>query len=171
MVTTALTSAIALEARLISENTWTIILSAAVSIIVALITTRVTIKQIYSERVSKSRMEWIDIWRENVTEFLAIAERIYNFKLSKNDQDTLTNDEKKQQDEWEYQLNVCRNRILVRVNLAEEDHLQLYNILMNMDWEKSQNFKNYKEKVLSLTRKILKPEWERYKKESGGIYE
>ena len=160
MVTTVLTPTIVLEAGAFNEDTWTIILSAAVSIIVALITTRVTVKQIYSERVSKSRMEWINIWRENIAEFLTVAERIS--ELSQKDCP-------EQLADLNYRLNLCRNRILVRVNLAEEDHRHLYDLLMNINWEESQNFKINKEKLLSLTRKILKPEWERYKKESGGI--
>ena len=60
--------------------------------------------------------------------------------------------------------------ITTRLNMEEEPHILMYGALMNFDWKMKDDldFKKQCEVVELLAREILKPEWERVKKEAKG---
>ena len=47
-------------------------------------TLRFSYKQLFAETVSKNRMDWINVWRENVSKFLACAEVLHDMKPREN---------------------------------------------------------------------------------------
>ena len=141
-----------------AENSiWEFVITALISVFTAVLTAILTTRRLYADTVSASRMEWINIWRENIAEFLAQAEKLNQQRLCQNEVcNTLL------------AMNRARNRILVRLNLAEAYHREMYQLLMDFDNTTNQNFGKKKEELLSHTRKTLKLEWERYKNEAGG---
>ena len=59
-----------------------VVLSVGISLMVSLLTRRYNYNQLFAETVSKNRMEWINVWRESVSTFLAIAEVLHECKAA-----------------------------------------------------------------------------------------
>ena len=104
-------------------------------------------------------MDWINVWRENVSKFLACAETLRNNKSCGSDEFL----------KIEKEMYETRGMVVSRLNLNEEDH-QLMLVLINQFniHCNDENFINQRETILALARKILKPEWERLKDEARG---
>lgn len=136
-----------------------VIISVIISLIVGLLTTRFNYRQLYAQTISNNRMDWINVWRENVSSFLACAEVLRNNRSCVNDE--LLKIEK--------EMYAARGMVVSRLNLNEEDH-QLMLVLINKFSIhcSDEDFVNQREAILALARKILKPEWERLKDEARG---
>ena len=148
------------------------ILSGLIGAVIGAIGTHLTLrfnyKQLYAQTVSSNRMDWINVWRESVSNFLAYAEvlqkhrgDISNRKYSEKSKKCLV--------KYEHEMFKSRAMILSRLNLTENDHVEMMAALENFkiicdDCE----FALQRELVLELARNILKPEWERMKKEAKG---
>lgn len=133
--------------------------SIVISFIIGVWTHSFNYKQLYAQTVSSNRMDWINVWRENVSKFLACAELLHNHKDEKTE--TFLNIEK--------EMYEARAMITSRLNLNEDTHAMM--LLMINDFRiqtTSADFYNQREAVLALAREILKPEWERVKKEARG---
>ena len=121
-------------------------------------TLRFNYNQLYAQTVSSNRMDWINLWRENISKFLACAEILHKHQKSS---DELMKIEK--------EMYEARTMITSRLNLNEKNHTTML-VLMNSFsvYCSDEVFLNQREAILSLAREILKPEWERVKKEAEG---
>lgn len=134
-----------------------VILSAAVSLVFGLANSKYNYRQLYAETVSANRMDWINVWRQNVSKFLACAEIIHKHS---NCAKTL---------QFEKEMYEARAMIVSRLNLDENDHKLMYLLINSFAIHGSrQDFQKSKELLLSQARKILKNEWERVKREAKG---
>ncbi len=133
-----------------------VVLSAVVSFIIGFGTNRYNYNKMFTETVSDRRMEWINIWRENISKFLACAETLHNKNV---------NSEKSI--EIYKEMLEARNMVISRLNNEEELHALMNKALMNFDYS-AENFYEQRDYVLKLVRNILKPEWERVKNEAKG---
>ena len=136
-----------------------VVISAALSFVIGILSTQYNYKQLFAQTVSKNRMDWINVWRENISSFLACAEILRN-------NCSCTSDEILRIEKEMYQ---ARGMVVSRLNLAEPDHKAML-VLMNQFSIKccDKDFVNQREAILALARKILKPEWERLKDEARG---
>lgn len=135
------------------------LVGALIGSLVPFLTLRFNYRQLYAETVSKNRMDWINVWRENISNFLACAETLRN-------NCSCTNDEILK---IEKEMYLARGMVVSRLNLNEKDH-QAMLVLMNSFVVNcsDKDFVNQREAILALARKILKPEWERLKDEARG---
>ena len=114
-------------------------------------------KKMFAETVSKNRMEWINVWRENISKFLACSEILINF-------DSFDN-------KYEYIKEFYESRAMIvsRLNMNEELHKLMYIQINSINYAKKDNdFFKKRESILELERNILKIEWERVKSEAKG---
>lgn len=137
-----------------------VFVSTAVSLAIGLATNKYNYRQLYAQTVSANRMEWINVWRENVSRFLACAEVLHKPCATKNCEERL---------KIEKEMYEARGMVVSRLNLSENDHRAML-LLMNSlsDSCCKRDFVKRREAILALARKILKPEWERVKKEAKG---
>lgn len=136
-----------------------VLLSISITLIIGLCNNRYNYRQLYAETISTNRMDWINVWRENVSRFLACAETLRNNRTC--DSDEILKIEK--------EMYAARSMVVSRLNLNEEDH-KLMLVLMNKFTIhcNDEDFINQREAIVALARKILKPEWERLKDEARG---
>ena len=133
------------------------VVGAAITLVCSLLTLRYSYSQLYAQTVSSNRMDWINVWRENISKFLATAEILHK-------ENKLSNAH-----EYEKEMLEARAMIITRLNTSEEDHLLMYAALMNLDYTSDDNVFEEKRLIITeLARKILKFEWERVKKEAKG---
>lgn len=134
-------------------------IGAILGVLGTLVTLRFNYRQLYADTVSKNRMDWINVWRENISIFLACAETIHNNCSCASDEILRI----------EKEMYQARGMVVSRLNLNEEDHKAML-VLMNSFVINcsEQDFVNQREAILALARKILKPEWERLKDEARG---
>lgn len=149
-------------------------IGAILSFFISWRTLQFNYRQLFAETVSKNRMEWINVWRENIAIFLSRAQALREKEkrapeecaclccLQKSDRDDSTS--------LETELYKARSMITMRLNMKEEPHIRMYGALMELDWKTKDDldFKKQCERVELLAREILKPEWERVKKEAKG---
>ena len=143
-----------------------VVLSVGISLMVSLLTRRYNYNQLFAETVSKNRMEWINVWRESVSTFLAIAEVLHECKANEKCSCVNTN------------CNICelkkemlkvREMITTRLNMTEELHCLMFAAVKGLDYSSDNTeFPAQCEYIEELTRQILKPEWERVKTEARG---
>ncbi len=96
-----------------------VIISVAISWIIALLNNRYNYHHLYAETVSQSRNVWLNEVREYISKMLSNARRIvYNRDFSF---ETL-----KMYDE-------CKYQILIRLNMKEDDHKVLNDYIKNID--------------------------------------
>lgn len=147
-----------------------ILLSFLGAVIGSIITIRLGYRELYAKNVTTNRMEWINVWRTKIPEFLSKVEILLKIK-EYNKNDSNGNNDKyysKILDEF-YQ---AKYMIEIRLNLNESKHQMVY-LLINeiteavLDCNKCYNsITKKKEQLLILSRTILKEEWERVKIES-----
>lgn len=136
------------------------IAGAIIGFIASILTLRYNYKKLYAETVSNNRMEWINIWRENLAIFLSCA-RILHLRPDRNDKDII--DIKKQMYQAQYMITT-------RLNLAEISHQLIYNAILEIDTSQTnENFNMQCAYIEETARNILKPEWERVKDEAKGV--
>lgn len=136
------------------------IAGAIIGFIASILTLRYNYKKLYAETVSNNRMEWINIWRENLAIFLSCA-RILHLRLDRNDKDII--DIKKQMYQAQYMITI-------RLNLAENSHQLIYAAILEIDTSQTnENFNAQCAFIEETARNILKPEWERVKDEAKGV--
>ena len=138
-----------------------VILSVGISLMVALLTRRYNYHHLFAETVSKNRMEWINVWRENISTFLAIAETLHDSGCKKDKPCELC--------ELKKEMLKARAMITTRLNMTEELHCLMFAAIKQIDCSQSNTqFEAQREYIEELARKILKPEWERVKNEAQG---
>ena len=134
-----------------------VILPVCVTLCIGLFTHRYNYHQLYAETVSKNRMEWINIWRENLSVFLACAEMLHTACNSG------------EREGYRKEMLIARGRIVMRLNDREAEHVALYRAIMNLDCAPcNENFYKQVVQIEGMARAILKTEWERVKKEAKG---
>lgn len=114
-------------------------------------------RNVRAQIVSNSRNEWNILMRNSIAEMLAEAEVIVKCTERSNDHCTKFCD--------------ARNRVLVRINDHEMNHKELEKLILELEPYKELDFKSFTEKrdkILKLTRHIMKAEWERVKEEANG---
>lgn len=144
-----------------------VILSALVSLLIALWTRRYNYHYLFAETVSQNRMDWINVWRENVAVFLstaAVLHEIYTAKGQTNNMDA------EKLLELKRELLRARTMISARLNLNENSHKRMFETIRALDYKTTDEewFAWMLEMIESIAREILKPEWERVKKEARG---
>lgn len=133
------------------------IVGAIIGYVLSLLTLRFSYKQLFADTVSKNRMDWINVWRENISKFLACAEYLNS------------NRDKEPCAEMIVRLYEARAMIASRLNLTEELHTLMLAAINTLDYQAdSKTFIAQREYILELARQILKPEWERVKREAKG---
>ena len=147
------------------------VIGAVVGFFASLLALRFSYKQLFAETVSKNRMDWINVWRENVSKFLACAELIIENQCGEcilkkscagcNGKDCKIIEYKKE-------FYEARTMITSRLNLQEDLHVLMLSAINKIDYTSDINFNEKKQLVLEIARKILKDEWERVKKEARG---
>ena len=147
-----------------------VILSVGISLLVALLTRRYNYHHLFAETVSKNRMEWINVWRENISTFLAIAETLH--ESCKKDElcgSGCKKDKPCELCELKKEMLKARAMITTRLNMTEELHCLMFAAIKQIDCSQSNTqFEAQREYIEELARKILKPEWERVKNEAQG---
>ena len=74
-----------------------------------------------------------------------------------------------QYEQYRNEFYKARNTIISRLNLTEENHRKMFDALNNFSYLKSnKEFELDKAYIIELARAILKPEWERLKREAKG---
>ncbi|MEN9906958.1 MAG: hypothetical protein RLZZ540_99 [Bacteroidota bacterium] len=107
--------------------------------------------------LSENRQQWINNLRETVSEYIAL-----HSLLEKETSDPITDIEHMKN------LSLLQTKVILMLNPNEEDSLNLTVEMSKISKPKSQrpeiNSSEVKAKILVLTQKILKTEWERVKK-------
>lgn len=123
---------------------------AAVATLIGYIYTREdNNKKIYSQNVSSTRNEWLNCFRNSISIMLAEAEICQNGEKS-------------------LKYYESRNDIMTRLNMKEELHLLLYDLILYLDNCTSKNFLYNRDEILKVSQKIIKEEWEKVKFEARG---
>lgn len=135
-----------------------VILSTFIAWLTVHLTLRFNYKQLFAETVSKNRMEWINVWRENIAKFLSCAKILHNYKTPS--EFCL---------QCEKEMYEARVTVTSRLNLNEEKHKLLLATMLELNIKETEGrFNAQCEYIESLARDILKPEWERVKSEAKG---
>ena len=135
-----------------------VLVSVIITLIIGFWNQKFNYKQLYAQTVSSNRMDWINVWRENISRFLACAEVLHKH--------VAPNDEliKIEMDMYE-----SRAMITSRLNLDEKAHVAMLSLINTFRVQTDEDdFITQREAILALAREILKPEWERVKKEAKG---
>lgn len=156
------------------------VITIVVSFILGQKTSKYDYDSLFAETITKNRMEWINVWRENLSNMLAIADIFHsenntngqNLKENKdckNDNSSQTSEKSQEHIRMEKEYNKSKYMILSRLNLTEVKHKLLMKSIMKFDYSPTnKNYTPEREFILELAREILKPEWERLKLESKG---
>lgn len=118
---------------------------------------------LFAETVSKSRMDWINCFREEISTIIAALER------------NVDEDKKSSTVDYRYEGYKAKAKLRTRLNMDTEKSGNEYNealddILRSLwfDGTDKNNIEETKEMLIELTRDILEPEWQRVKKEAKG---
>lgn len=142
-----------------------VILSISITLIIGILTNRYNYRQLYAHTVSSNRMEWINVWRENIAELLACARvlrLLHNSQCPKKYVDKF--------DEYLYRFERAKRMVTTRLNMTEESHQLMFCAIAELDFKTAYDleFNKHCETIETLARRILKPEWERVKCEAEG---
>lgn len=127
-----------------------------------LLTWQFNYHNLFAETVSKSRMDWINCFREEMATIIAVLER------------NVDEDEKSGTVDYRYEGYKARAKLRTRLNMDTEKNGNEYNevlddILRSLRFDGTdRNIEETKEMLIELTRDILEPEWQRVKKEAKG---
>ena len=133
-------------------------------------TLRFNYRQLFAEIVSKSRNNWVNIWRDSLAELIAILDVLKENK-TKLDSDCSTCSDKKCTNKFDLlvKYNTLKNNILIRLNMNEKLHQEVYLLINKFSYENNdEEYSKNKELLMSVSRSLLKEEWERVKDEAGG---
>lgn len=144
-------------------------------LIASLITVWVARIKNYGEIVSERRNIWLNEMRNNISRMLAykkaidcVEEEIKPQTQPQTQPQTKTKGglfEKKVKLEKEYEL--AKNEVLIRLNLTEGKHQLLKAAIEEFDTQDDYD-SIAAEKILEISRGLLKDEWEKVKKETKG---
>ncbi len=137
------------------------VVGGLLALVGTLLTLRLSSKQVYTNNVTSNRMDWINIWRENISIFLANAQILR--EMAENPK--LFGDVGKKRVDLKAEMYKAREMIIIRLNLAENLHKAMLLAIAEFDY-KGENFQRKKAYIEELARAILKPEWERLKIEA-----
>ena len=141
------------------------VITIVVSFILGQKTSKYDYDSLFAETITKNRMEWINVWRENLSNMLAIADIFH----SENNTNGQTSEKSQEHIRMEKEYNKSKYMILSRLNLTEVKHQLLMKSIMKFNYSpENENYTPEREFILDLAREILKPEWERLKLESKG---
>ena len=126
-----------------------VILSVGLSFLVSMLTRKFNYHHLYAEVVSQSRNQWLNEMRQYISLMLAEAMKCQNTYKSK-----------------EYYK--ARNEVILRLNIKEPLHLMLENSILRLDNCTSQNFFAIERNIVEVSRRLLKIEWDRVRKEAKG---
>lgn len=154
------------------------LIGSALTFIVGALTLRYNYLKLYAEMISSSRNEWINIWRDELSKFLSITD-ILRYEVNdkyKNNELKYKNNEKNTSERQYYlslvkEYHISKKKILMRLNLNEKMHQEVYLLINKISYEKGLDNKEYfklKEVLLNVSRDLLKDEWERVKQEAKG---
>ena len=137
----------------------------------SLLVNKFNYKQLFAQTVSTNRMEWINVWRENISTFISCAEVLHRYQKSNDGFENCVRFEEncKALIEYEHRMYTARAMITSRLNLNEQSHFEIMDVINKFKCDCSdEEFENQREILLCLAREILKPEWERVKLEAKG---
>lgn len=141
------------------------LIGSLITLVIGLLTTRFSYNNLFADTVSKSRNNWINTWRDELSKFLAIADML-----------RYENTTKKACNEHEYiellkEYHIAKNKIIMRLNLNEKRHQEVYLLINKIAYEEplcNDDYKVAKEALMAVSRDLLKDEWERVKLEAKG---
>ncbi len=135
-----------------------VIIGAIISCITLLVNNKFNYNQLFAEKVSSNRMDWINFWRKNIAQIIVIKELLIELDKSS-----------KKYFDLKKEMLTSKEGIILRLNLSEEKHRRM-NLLLEefVMIDNKNNFICKKIELEKLTRDILKPEWERFKIEAKG---
>ena len=141
------------------------LIGSLITLVIGLLTTRFSYNNLFADTISKSRNNWINIWRDELSNFLAIADMLRY-------EETI----KKECNEHEYiellkEYHIAKNKIIMRLNLNEKRHQEVYLLINKIAYEEpleNDDYKVAKEALMAVSRDLLKDEWERVKLEAKG---
>ncbi len=149
------------------------LIGGGISLIVSLLTIKYSYHDLYAKTVSSSRNEWINIWRDEISKFLAISDMLRKCDMKPaiaNDNNSVKNNNDSYFRLLE-EYNISKNKILMRLNLNEKKHQEVYLLINKIDYKnilKDEDYYIAKECLMTITRDLLKEEWERVKLEARG---
>lgn len=153
------------------------LIGSTLTFIVGALTLRYNYLKLYAEMISSSRNEWINIWRDELSKFLSITDILRYEVIDKYKTNELNDNNEINSSERQYYLSlikeyhISKNKILMRLNLNEKMHQEVYLLINKISYEKGLDNKEYfklKEVLLNVSRDLLKDEWERVKQEAKG---
>lgn len=141
------------------------LIGSLITLVIGLLTTRFSYNNLFADTISKNRNNWINTWRDELSKFLAIADMLRH--------ETTT---KKACNEHEYiellkEYHIAKNKIIMRLNLNEKRHQEVYLLINKIAYEEplyNDDYKIAKEALMAVSRDLLKEEWERVKLEAKG---
>ena len=128
-----------------------VVVTGIIALVGFLININLNKKNNYGLYVSKSRNEWLNELRNSVTTMIAANKCTNAFKKNS-----------KNYDHYLFEFEKAKADILVRLNLYEELHKELYGQL------KAKNNKFNEDIITEKVRNIIKEEWEKVKSEAKG---
>lgn len=140
------------------------LIGAAIALVTAIITSIIgfrniglSYKRLFAETVSSSRNNWINVWRDEISKFLAISDMLRP-ESGCIDKDNDRNEYLKLLEEY----HTSKNKILMRLNMNEKRHQEVYILINKITYEEGLNDVDYmkcKERLMAVTRDLLKEEW------------
>ena len=137
-----------------------VFVSLLVTIVFNALASKFNYRKLFAETVSQNRMDWINVWRENVSVFLAASRVLHDFQYKAGPNF----------DEYVFRQQQAKAMVTTRLNLTENLHQEFLIAINAVDFRctDEKKFSCACEMVEVLARKILKPEWERVKEEAKG---
>ena len=104
------------------------LIASAISLIGIFFTTKLSGVNIYAQTVSSNRMDWINVWRENLSTFIACVKMINSFNLR------ISNSAITYSDISTVYIKMYEscNMVLLRLNLTEPAHVLLKKQIENI---------------------------------------
>lgn len=135
------------------------------------LTLRFNYNSLFAETVSKSRMKWINDFREEISTIIAMLDmECAACDKCKNIEDSCETSKKCQN---QFDAHKATAKLRTRLNLDIDRYGNEYNkalddILADLKFDGTDNALEVKETLITLSRKILEPEWQRVKQEAKG---
>lgn len=151
------------------------VITALVTLVVARFSTKFNYNKLYAETISKNRYDWITLWREYISEYIAICDTLRNQIRREVKNNNCDFDCSRLEQERSKYLELITKRdklkysILLRINPDEDEHIIVGELVKELIFDYDDEKYNFiKEKLISILQIYLKVEWERVKKESRG---
>lgn len=151
-------------------------LGALIGAFIACLTLRYNYRDLYARSISKSRMEWISNFREEVSVIIAALNIGISQKKHKPQRSRRRTEIKKTYNTnnggYILEAEKARAKLLMRLNMDTAKSGNEYNgvfakLLKQIDFQKPEN-NGTAEQLVELSQKILEYEWKRVKREAGG---